>query len=1068
MQAELARLEEIFSEALPMSAGAERDAFLDRACRGEPGLRTQIDRLLASSASAGNFIADAEQAASITPFSSNQESPGTIIGPYKLLERIGEGGFGSVFMAEQEKPVRRRVALKIIKLGMDTRSVIARFEAERQALAMMDHPHIARVFDAGATETGRPYFVMELVKGTPITAFCDEQCLTVRQRLELFIQVCQAVQHAHNKGVIHRDLKPSNVLAVRHDGTPTVKVIDFGIAKATGDRLTDKTLFTEFRQLIGTPAYMSPEQAGMSDIDVDTRSDIYSLGVLLYELLAGTTPFDAKTLLESGHDEMRRIIREVEPPMPSTRVSEATKRPAGSGGLRAGAAEGSSAAASSPSSLRSCVATSLIRTLRGDLDWIAMKCLEKDRARRYETASALAADVHRHLAGESVVAAPPSRLYRFSKSLRRHRAAAAVIAGFVLLTLVGLIATGSLWRQAADARDAESDQRARAEAINAFIKDMLTAADPAKAKGAKLTVREALENAARKIEVGALHDQPIVEAQIRTTIGETYHSLSLYPEAEAQLRIADRINVQQLGAEHLDTLHTRMSLVEARWQQGFAEVAIAEPNLAALRKILGPDHPDTLRAMDQLGRVLTELGRFDEGEALMIATLEARKRVLGAEHPDTADSMDELGWVYVMHGLPAQAEPLHREAQRIKTEKLGPDHVRTLRSRGELAGCLYNQYRSIESEAMSRALHADYLRILGPDHVTTLGNLGMLAASLNRLGRYAEAEQYQRQILQMYFNQRGSLDLGTIHARRFLAGTLANQGRYEEAETLTRDALHAAKQLFGAEHYDTSLRLMDALLRYLLGQKKNAEAEEVARELLAIQRRLNEPSSISGRSVTYGMLHSALVRQQKNEEALSIEREHLDYALELASRPNAGPRDFYRAARILLTTRTKRLRDPARGLELAVKAATSPTATSEQIQFAARQLITTPIESLRDVRKGLELAVSVARNSNASAEHLNFAAWQLLTIEPVELRDPALAVEFSRRANQLGNYTNSDHMDTLALALFRTGEVTEAIETQKRAIKALSENARYRAKYERQLAEFEAAVGAANTKELTP
>jgi eukaryotic-like serine/threonine-protein kinase len=382
------RANELFLKALELRAPGERQEYLDGACAGDVALRAEVESLLEASARAGSFLeSPAPNLVATVEEPSVAERPGTVIGPYKLLEQIGEGGFGAVFLAEQTRPVRRKVALKVLKPGMDTRQVVARFEAERQALAIMDHPHIAKVFDGGATPSGRPYFVMELVKGVPITEFCDQNHLTPRQRLELFLPVCQAVQHAHTKGIIHRDLKPSNVLVSRHDTTPVVKVIDFGVAKALGQELTDKTLFTGLAQMVGTPLYMSPEQAGMSDLDVDTRSDIYSLGVLLYELLTGSTPFDKERLRTAGYDEIRRIVREEEPPRPSQRVST----------LRADTLTAVSAQ-------RQTDPKRLGQLFRGELDWIVMKALEKDRSRRYETASALAADVQRYLKDEPVEA----------------------------------------------------------------------------------------------------------------------------------------------------------------------------------------------------------------------------------------------------------------------------------------------------------------------------------------------------------------------------------------------------------------------------------------------------------------------------------------------------------------------------------------------------------------------------------------------------------------------------------------------------------------------------------------
>jgi serine/threonine protein kinase/Flp pilus assembly protein TadD len=412
----------IFEHALEFASGAEREAYLEDACAGKPEMRAQVDSLLKAHNDVGSFLDgpafDAQRTGPMEPIA---EQPGTIIGPYKLLEQIGEGGFGVVFMAEQEHPIRRRVAVKVIKPGMDTRQVIARFEAERQALALMDHPNIAHVLDAGATDSGRPYFVMELVRGVPITEFCDHHRIAVDERLKLFMAVCHAVQHAHQKGIIHRDLKPTNVLVTLHDGEPVAKVIDFGVAKATGQRLTDKTLFTAFAQMIGTPLYMSPEQTEMSGLDVDTRSDIYSLGVMLYELLTGTTPLDKERLQQAAYDEIRRIIREEEPPKPSTRISTL------------------GATATAISTQRQSEPVKLSNLVRGELDWIVMKCLEKDRNRRFETASGLAADIERYLNDEQVLACPPSTAYRFRKFARRHKAklATASVVAVALLFAVG-------------------------------------------------------------------------------------------------------------------------------------------------------------------------------------------------------------------------------------------------------------------------------------------------------------------------------------------------------------------------------------------------------------------------------------------------------------------------------------------------------------------------------------------------------------------------------------------------------------------------------------------------------
>jgi serine/threonine protein kinase len=439
MDSTLQREETVFYAALKIADPAQRKVFVEQACAGDAQLRAAVEELLVTQDDAERFFVEGKSAlvgelalasdAGVTPQQTQalaaEEQIGVRIGRYKLLQRLGEGGCGVVYMAEQEEPVRRKVALKIIKLGMDTKSVIGRFEAERQALAMMDHPNIARVLDAGATDTGRPFFVMELVRGVKITDYCDQSQSDTPHRLDLFIQICQAIQHAHQKGIIHRDIKPSNILVTMHDGTPVPKVIDFGIAKATEGRLTDKTVFTAYEQFLGTPAYMSPEQAELSGLDVDTRSDIYSLGVLLYELLTGRTPFDAKKLLQSGLDEMRRTLREREPQRPSIFLTTLQGEE-----LRATASQ------------RQSEPPKLISLIHGDLDWIVMKALEKDRRRRYETANGLAMDIRRYLSNEPVVARPPSRLYRFRKLVRRNKGvfvaggavAASLIAGLAVST----------------------------------------------------------------------------------------------------------------------------------------------------------------------------------------------------------------------------------------------------------------------------------------------------------------------------------------------------------------------------------------------------------------------------------------------------------------------------------------------------------------------------------------------------------------------------------------------------------------------------------------------------------
>ena len=741
------------------------------------------------------------------------------IGPYRLLQLVGEGGMGQVWRSDQTSPVRRQVALKVLKAGMDTAHVMARFEAERQALAVMDHPAIARVLDAGATPEGRPYFVMEYVPGEAITTYCNRHRLSTRDRLNLFLKVCDGVHHAHQKGVIHRDLKPSNILVTLLDGQPVPKIIDFGVAKAIAQPLIDRPLYTEVGTLIGTPEYMSPEQAEMTGLDIDTRADVYALGVVLYELLTGMLPFDSAALRQKGLDEIRRTIREVEPPRPSTRVTPAAAAPA-------------------PASPRPDIA-GLASELRGDLDWITMKALEKDRTRRYGAAAELAADVRRHLDHQPVAAGPPSTVYRAGKFVRRHRVGVAIATSLLALLVVFATTVGIQARRIALERDRANREADVAKAVNEFLRNDLLAqasanqqARPDNKPDPDLKVRTALDRAAVGID-GKFDKEPLVEAAIRQTIGATYRDLGLHAEAERQVERALALRRQESGEQDPETLRTANELAFLYRRQGNYARAEALFNnvLETQRRVLGDEHADTLQTMVSLAGLYQDQGKYPQAEPLLTTALEVRLRTHGEEDPEALVRMNNLALLYQTEGKLEQAEPLLSRALGIRRRVSGDEHPETLTLMNNLASQYFRRGRYAEAGRLFSDLVTVRRRVLGQDHPNTLIAMNNLAVIYRAEGKYSEAEPIIVDVLEVRRRVLGEEHPDTLRSVNALAGLYGQAGRHAEAEVLFARVLDARRRVVGAEHPDT-LSTMTGLGRVRLLQGKHREAATVLADAL--------------------------------------------------------------------------------------------------------------------------------------------------------------------------------------------------------------------------------------------
>jgi serine/threonine protein kinase len=949
---------EIFLKALEMQAAEERRAYLDGACRSD--LRPQVEALLAASEQAGSFLESPALGGTVDePLT---ERPGTAIGPYRLMEQLGEGGMGLVFVAEQQQPVRRKVALKVLKPGMDTRQVVARFEAERQALALMDHPNIARVLDGGTTPAGRPYFVMELVKGAPITDYCDRSGLSVRERLGLFVDVCGAVQHAHQKGIIHRDLKPSNVLISSHDGTPVVKVIDFGVAKAIGQQLTDKTVYTQFAQLIGTPLYMAPEQAGESGLDVDTRSDIYALGVLLYELLTGTTPFDKDRFKEVGYDEMRRIIRQEEPPKPSTRISTLGQ------------------AATTVSTNRKSDPKRLSQLFRGDLDWIVMKALEKDRNRRYETASGFAADVVRYLHDQPVEACPPSPSYRLRKFARRNRAAL-TIAALILGVLLGgaTISITLIWREKQQTQqekeNAETNYQAVLAAVGRYF-STVSESPELRRQGVERLRRDLLQNAKEFYEqfIAEHYDDPKLQAElgwaclrlgfITTVLGPKLEAIPLYQRAGA---IFQRLRHEHPDApKHLEGLVKSLSeLANVHRETGRPEEAEAAYNEALVllaERPPGSHEPERLRleglCLHNLGLVHEDRGRFADAEGSYKKALPIRLQLVSG-YPDVAQYQADLA---------------------LTQNNLGVLYVRL--TRWEDAITAYKETIRINRGLVRRPEPLpEYEQRLAGGY----SNLGVL---YGRLQRWADAEDAHLKAIPIK-EQQARDHPGVPAYQRALAISYTNLAIiYEETRRLAEagafyQKAHSIREQLVEQHrevpeYATELGGSFYNLGYLLNKQDEPlqalKCLDKARDLLreALQRKTPVSSARQKLRGTLSSRAEALADLGRMDEALH----DLEEALELGKAIKEPP--YREMSKFLATCPDPKFRDLARALDLAKKAVELAAKIPDQDCWHNLGMVQYRVANWQEARTALGKSIEARKGGDASDWYLlAMTCWRL-------------------------------------------------------------------------------------------